>query len=219
STELKVTQTLWAAGQTVLGAVVAALVALLFAGLKPRDFLLRSIDERLASVEDLLNCYAAGQRVTEDTAKKLTRMAMLGTSRLRGNIQRSGYSPYYAEQMGVVIALVGRLVDFAASLLSLDVQASDEDRNRIKLLAQNIANLRADLLAGRIPRLAARSKTSFSPREGTRPTRLPWKSACVVGPVPSPGDFLNGLLGQTPVDGHTSSTMPVLGQLERTVSL
>jgi len=178
STELKVTQTLWAAGQTVLGAVVAALVALLFAGLKPRDFLLRSIDERLASVEDLLNCYAAGQRVTEDTAKNITRMVMLGTSRLRGNIQRSGYAQHYAEQMAVVTALVGRLVDFAASLLSLDVQASDEDRNQIRQLAQNIANLRADLLAGRIPRL-----------------------------------------GQTPVDGHTSSTMPVLGQMERTVSL
>src|SRR6185436_9990408 len=104
-------------------------------------------------------------------------MAMLGTSSLRGNLQRSGCSPHYAEQMGVVIALVGRLVDFAASLPSLDVEASDEDRNRIKLLAQNIANLRADLLARRIPRL-----------------------------------------GQTPVDGHPSSTMPVLGQMERTVS-
>src|SRR5439155_2860528 len=43
-------------------------------------------------------------------------------------------------------------------------------------------------------RLAACSKTSFSPREGTRPTRFLRKSACIAGPVPSPGAFFNGLL-------------------------
>jgi hypothetical protein len=43
--------------------------------------------------------------------------------------------------------------------------------------------------------LAGRSKTSGSPREGTRPTRFSRKSICIVGPVPSPGVFLNGLLG------------------------
>ena len=42
--------------------------------------------------------------------------------------------------------------------------------------------------------VSARSKTSCSPREGTRPTRFHRKSACVVGPVPSPGGFFNGLL-------------------------
>src|SRR6266576_7150416 len=42
--------------------------------------------------------------------------------------------------------------------------------------------------------LTACSKTSCSPREGTRPTRFPRKSACIVGPVPSPGGFLNRLL-------------------------
>jgi multidrug resistance protein MdtO len=153
STELKVEQTLWAAGLPMLAAIIAALVALLFAGLKPGDFLIRSIAERLASVEDLLKGYATGRPVEENTARKITRMAMLGTSSLRRNIQRSGYSPHYAEKMGVVIALVGRLVDLAASLVSLDVRVSDEDRKRIRTLAQNVAGLRADFLAGRLPRL------------------------------------------------------------------
>jgi len=48
-------------------------------------------------------------------------------------------------------------------------------------------------LALRTP-LAARLKTSCSPREGTRPTIIPRESACVAGPVPSPGAFFNGLL-------------------------
>ena len=37
-------------------------------------------------------------------------------------------------------------------------------------------------------------KMSGSPREGTRPTRFSRKSICIVGPVPSPGGFFNGLL-------------------------
>src|SRR5439155_4071722 len=45
--------------------------------------------------------------------------------------------------------------------------------------------------------LAACSKTSGSPREGTRPTRFPRKSRCIVAPVPSPGGFFNGLLDFT----------------------
>src|SRR2546425_11030748 len=43
------------------------------------------------------------------------------------------------------------------------------------------------------PVLTARSKTSRSPREGTRPTRFRRKSTCIVGPVPSPGGFFNRL--------------------------
>src|SRR6266542_4385160 len=38
------------------------------------------------------------------------------------------------------------------------------------------------------------SETSSSPREGTPATILARKSACIVGPVPSPGGFFNGLL-------------------------
>src|SRR6266487_2826005 len=52
--------------------------------------------------------------------------------------------------------------------------------------------------------LTARSKTSCSPREGTRPTRFPRKSPCIVGPVPSPGGFFNGLLG---IDGTERSAL------------
>jgi len=178
STELKVTETLWAAGQTMLAAIIAALVAIFFAGLKPRYFLVGFIAERLASVEDLLDCYSTGRPVEQKAAKHITRMAMLGTSAMRRNIQRSGYSPSYAEQMGVVVALVGSLVDVAASLVSIDVQVSDEDRSRIRILVQNIAGLRADLQDGRIPRLS-----------------------------------------QLPVDGDTSQSMPLLPQMEKTVSL
>jgi multidrug resistance protein MdtO len=178
SAELKVEETLWAAGQTILAAIIAALVALFFAGLKPGDDPVQPIAERLASVEDLLDCYASGRPVEETTAKQITRMVMLGTSTLRRNIQRSNSSPHYAEQMGVLVSLVGRLVDIAAGLVSLDVRVTENDRQRIQTLAQNIGRLRAGLLEGRIPRLS-----------------------------------------EPPVNTFTSQTMPLLPQMEHTISM
>ena len=181
SPELKVTETLWAAGQTMLSAAIAVLIAFLFAGLKPRDFLDRFITERLASVEDLLDCYSTGRSVDEKTAKQIARMAMLGTSAMRRNIQRSDYSPRYAEQMGVVVALVGRLVDISASLVSLEVRPSDEDRKRIQTLAQNIAGLRADLHDGRIPHLSQLPVNDTSPAMPLLPQME--RTASLIGEV------------------------------------
>ncbi|MDB6020400.1 MAG: hypothetical protein JWQ04_257 [Pedosphaera sp.] len=151
STELKVEETLWAAGQNMLAAIIAALAALFFAALKPGHFLVRLIAERLASVEDLLNCYAAGRPVDENKAKNITRLLMLGTSGLRRTLRRSGYPEHHAEQMGVVVTLVGSLVDLAGSLTALDVRVTEDDRRRIQTLIQNIARLRTGLLAGRTP--------------------------------------------------------------------
>jgi hypothetical protein len=59
--------------------------------------------------------------------------------------------------------------------------------------------------------LEACLRTSGSPREGTQPTRFPRKSACIVGPVPSPGGFFNGLLARKWVAarvGITERTLP-----------
>jgi multidrug resistance protein MdtO len=153
SVELKVETTLWSAGQAIIASLITAAVALVFEELGLGDDLLRSIGERLAGVENLLDFYSKSRPVDEKTKKQITRMAVLGTSLLRSNLQRSNYSPHYAEQMGAVAALVGQLVDTAASLSNLSFQTSNEDRARIRLLTENVAGIRADLLAGRIPRL------------------------------------------------------------------
>lgn len=58
---------------------------------------------------------------------------MVGTFMLRRILQRSAYAPNYAEQMGAVIALTGRLVDLAGNLTSPD-QMSAEGRQQIRLL-------------------------------------------------------------------------------------
>ncbi len=149
--ELKVENTLWAFAQTAMACAITLLVELVFSGFRRGDDLRRSIAERLASVGELLDFLAADQPVDNGTKKSLTRLALTGTSRLRQILRVSAYSLDYREQMEAVVTLVGRLVDIAANLAYFRIQSSDNDRQRLRALAQHIANLRADLLSARIP--------------------------------------------------------------------
>jgi multidrug resistance protein MdtO len=118
----------------------------------------------LAGVEDLLNCYAADRPVDENVAQQVARMAVVGTSILRRLLRRSVHSPQYKEQVGGVVALVGSLVDIAASFDAQSIQVSGDDRKRIGGLSRNIGSIRADLLSGRSPRLTEPlSDTDASP--------------------------------------------------------
>lgn len=152
-TELRVEGTLWAVWAITIASVVAWLGGLVFAAIRPGDELVRSIAERLASVEDLLTCYAAGQPVDDKTERRVTQLAMLGTSSLRRTLRRSTYSEQYREQMGAVVVLVGRLVDIAANLTQFKIQVASHDRQRIRALAASITSVHADLLSGRVPGL------------------------------------------------------------------
>jgi multidrug resistance protein MdtO len=150
-TELRVEGTLWAVWGITIASVVAGLGGLVFGAMRPADELARSIAERLASVEELLTCYSADRPVDDKAEKRVTRLAMLGTSRLRRTLRRSTYSEQYREQMGAVVVLVGRLVDIAANLTQLRIQVASDDRQRIRALAASIASIHADLLSGRVP--------------------------------------------------------------------
>jgi multidrug resistance protein MdtO len=149
--ELRVEGTLWAVWAITIAAVVAAAGGLVFGAMRPGDELVSAIAERLAPVEELLTCYAAGRPVDDKAEKTVTRLAMLGTSRLRSNLRRSTHPGQYREQMGAVVVLAGRLVDIAANLTQLGIQFAIDDRKRIGALAASIAGIRADLLSGKVP--------------------------------------------------------------------
>lgn len=154
--ESKLEGLLWAVGALTLASLVTVTVELIFAELQPGDELTRFLAERLSAVEDVLKCYATGCPAGEKTAKQIARLAMLGTSSLRRILQRSNYSPQQAEQMGAVVALVGRLVDIAANATHLCPEISKDDRERIHGLMRNVAGMREDLLNGRVLQLRER---------------------------------------------------------------
>jgi multidrug resistance protein MdtO len=151
SGEQRLEATLWAVFALTISSVIAVVVELLFESTRPGNDLLRSIADRLTSVEAALACYGTGAAVDQATANKITQLALLGTSRLRRSLRTSNYPRDYSEQMGAVMALVGRLVDIAASLTHIDVQVVGDDRLRIRALATSIGTIRADLLNGKAP--------------------------------------------------------------------
>lgn len=139
----------------VAGIGLAATVALelAFAKQKPGDNVAVPIAERLAAVGKVLDCYAESRPAEEAARAEITRMAMVGSSRLRRLLRRSNYSPAYIEQMGAVVALTGAIVDVAANLPTGGVELSEEDRKRVQVLSANMAAVRTALLSGRIVRL------------------------------------------------------------------
>jgi multidrug resistance protein MdtO len=128
-------------------------VEILFSRIKPGQDIVAGVTDRLATVENLLACFS-NNSVDRPTQANVVRLATVGTSMLRRILQRSTYALNYAEQMGAVIALTGRLVDLAANLRS-PAHLSVDDRAQIRLLAENVGSVRAALLAEGTPLLNA----------------------------------------------------------------
>src|SRR6266481_3311351 len=115
SAETNVDDILWLVLASLIGVVVTAAVELAFVRRKPGDDIVLPIAERLAAVQSWLNCLKEGRPVDDATETRITRLVMLGTSSLRGTLHRSEYSVDYRALMGGVVALVGSLVDLAAT--------------------------------------------------------------------------------------------------------
>lgn len=156
SAETNVEDTLRIALSALIAVLVTSAIELLFARRRTGghgDEILFPVAERLDAVENLLACYAENRPVDPSVADNVRRLAMVGTSRLRRILQRSDFAPRYKEQTSAMVGLTGRLVDETANLTLLDIAPSDEDRMRIGRLYRNIAGIRADLLAEKIPHL------------------------------------------------------------------
>jgi len=154
SAETNVEDTLWLCLAVLIAVAVTAGVELALVRIRTGDEIVLPITERLAGIEELLDSYIADRPLDQQTEKKITGLAMRGASRLRRLLRRSSYAPRYREQMGAAVSLVGGLVDIAANLAPLNFKVTGEDRLRFRRLAENIAGIRADLLGGKVPRLA-----------------------------------------------------------------
>jgi multidrug resistance protein MdtO len=147
--------TLWLAGVVVLGVVVTIVVEYVFRRVHPTTDLTEGIEVRMQTVETLLRGAATERPLESEWEKRLSQYATVGTSRLRRLILRSQYSPHFKAQMGTAIALVGRLVDIAASFrLALAERAQPidtADQSRCLRLADQIALLCRNLMLRQLP--------------------------------------------------------------------
>jgi len=200
SAETNVEDTLWLCLASAIGVVVTVGVEMLFSRIKPGEDIVAGVVDRLAAVENLLVCFANDCPVDRLMQANVERLAMVGTSMVRRILQRSVYAPNYAEQMGAVIALTGTLVDLAANLSS-PTRLSGNDREQIRLLAENVGRVRSALLVDGVPHLKA-----FQVTQGNVPHAIPLvaemektaqlmkqaltgpQSPSVFAPQPSSGD-------------------------------
>jgi multidrug resistance protein MdtO len=149
--ETNVEDTLWLCLAVVIGVVITAAVELVSQPRRPGDDVVIPISDRLSAIERLIIRYAEGSYIDVATREQIMQFAMRGTSLLRRILRRSDYPIQYSVEMGGVTALVGRLVDLAATLTQLGVEASASDKKRLRNLASALASIRNELLNRRIP--------------------------------------------------------------------
>ncbi len=149
SSERKVTGLLWAAGAIALASAITAVVEILYAGIYRISDLTELILDQLGWTEAALRGWAAG--VADRRAEQqLARLAILGTSRIRREMLRSGYSPEITQQWGAIVSLVGRLVDLAANLSHFSPPESAAARGSVGELAEQIHVLARRLESGSV---------------------------------------------------------------------
>jgi multidrug resistance protein MdtO len=151
--EAKVEGTLWAIGTLTMASAIALVLEIGYAALRQGDDLIDPLVERLAAVEKLLRSFADGRPVDATLHSRVTHLAMLGTSRLRRLLRRSDKGRQYAQEMGALLGLTGRLTDLAANLSGLVVRVSGADREQIGSVADRIAGICNDLRNGVVPRI------------------------------------------------------------------
>ena len=147
--------TLWVAGAVILSVVVTIAVEYVFRRVHPTTDLTEGIEVRLQTVENVLRSAAAYRPLESEWEKRLALYSTVGTSRLRRLILRSAYGSHFKAQMGTAIALVGRLIDIAASFrlaLAEQTGAIDaDDSQRCLRLADEVKKLCNDLVEQKLP--------------------------------------------------------------------
>jgi multidrug resistance protein MdtO len=96
-------------------------------------------------------------------------LCMVGISPMRLNLKRSDFGQDYAERMGAVVGLVGRLVDIAANLIQFPLKLLNEE-SRVAL--GNLGETIAKISAGLSDQHNERRVTTFPGREFSHPFPL-----------------------------------------------
>jgi multidrug resistance protein MdtO len=147
--------TLWLGFSVLVGTAVTVAVEYVFRRVHPMTELTQALESRLRAVEDILRHIAADIPLGDKLEKEIALYSALGTSRIRRQLNRSGYPAQVVSQMNAAAAMLGRLTDLAASMRivrsnhPMALNASDKDR--CLRLAEQISQLRRDLQQRQLP--------------------------------------------------------------------
>ena len=147
--------TLWLGFSVLVGTAVTVAVEYIFRRVHPMTELTQALESRLGAVEEILRHIAADLPLGDKLEKEIALYSALGTSRIRRQLNRSGYPMQVVAQMNAAVAMLGRLTDLAASMRivrsnhPMALNASDKDR--CLRLADQISQLRRNLQLRQLP--------------------------------------------------------------------
>ena len=136
---------LWTAGSIALALGATLVVEFGFALFATTDQYEAGLGERLGTVAGYLEQCAHGA-VTEQTRSKVRQLAMVSVSRLRALALGSNVAAQERARRSTIVALVGRLVDVAATLEPLE-HASEDAAKMLARLAHEVRLLQGKLSA------------------------------------------------------------------------
>ena len=152
----RIETTLWLGYSVLIGSAVTIAVEYAFRSLHPATYLTQAIEGRLSAVENVLRQIAADRPLDNKVVKEISQYSALGTSRARRLLLHSGEPAQFIAQMNAATALLGRLVDLAASMRIVrsdrPIALPVAERERCLRLANQISELRQDLRRRQLPR-------------------------------------------------------------------
>lgn len=163
--EQSVEATLWTAASVALGAVVTVAVEYVAAPFHRHGGLEEGLVDRWQAVAGVLHNVAHDQPAGEP-GKKLTQFAVVGVSRLRRIVLRSGRSVDFIEQAGTLVSITEHMVDLTAALLHVSTTSQGEHTRLIRAASELdaiAARFRSDSAEAFInPPETAGDRTQFS---------------------------------------------------------
>lgn len=143
--EIRVERTLYTLLAILIACVVTALIETLCAKKPSPDAVVDAISRRLSQVETLLRLISAAECVPSALTLQLGRSASRGVDDLWGLLANAGYKVDWHNRLGTVIGFVRRLVELSSNLAERDPALSGEDRQRSRMIAGKIGELRSGL--------------------------------------------------------------------------
>jgi multidrug resistance protein MdtO len=156
--EINIELTLWQILATAIGALITFLVEVVFRYWSPHDPLLDGIDDRLRTIEDMLQSYGKGASITSSIVRLLTQYAVTGTGMLRQQIARNHSDALKRMKMNAVASLLGRAIDVSAALVATCVEIDPASRGYAEDLATRISEVRKAIPTGNLSIAAQKVK-------------------------------------------------------------
>lgn len=146
SADVRLRQTLFTLLAILLGCALSVLIEYVFARTQPPDALFEGIQQRLDLIGSLLRSYANSRPDRSNLKRDVNRYLMRGTGGLRELILQAEYSFEERQRLSTAVALSGRLIELAATLIETNHLFSGHDRILCSAIEHNLTSIRTRLL-------------------------------------------------------------------------